>query len=154
MQMYKCEWPNGDVSFVLASDVDDAVYQLDEFGEVEPRMLSKISAFMIDLSPDRKILETNEKSRKEGRDEGDWPWKLNEVGECMSDPASRILPSEEAALRRIRRFEKEAKIYAREQELRKRAERDGTLVDLTARRMADAMKGMGGPFGAEPLDER
>lgn len=140
MPLFKCEWPNGDVSFVLARDVDDAILRLDEFGDAERPMLTKLSEFMIDLSPNRKILEENERARKQDRDEEGFPWELSEVGECLLDPEAGILPSEEQTLRRLRRAERQTRTGERarasEATLRARAIRDGTLVDLTARRRA------------------
>ena len=56
MPLYRCEWPNGDVSFVLADDVQDAIVKLDEWGEATPKMLRKVTQFLIDLSPQRDVL--------------------------------------------------------------------------------------------------
>lgn len=140
MPLYKCEWPNGDVSFVLARDVDGAIERLDELGEAEPPMLTKLSEFLIDLSPNRKILEANERARKEDRDAEGFPWELGELSECLLDPEAGVLPSEEQTLRRLRKLQRQTRAAERSREseaaLRARAIRDGTLVDLTARRRA------------------
>ncbi len=136
MPMYRCDWPNGDVTFVLARDIEDAILQLDELGDAEPRMLKRIHEFMIDLKPNRRALLANERARKEGRDETENPWELGEFGEVMLDPESDLLPSEESTLRRLRKYEKEGKLSQREQELRRRAEQEGKIIDLTMRRLA------------------
>jgi hypothetical protein len=154
MSLYKCEWPNGDVSFVLARDKADAMVRLDEFGAAEPRMISKLSEFMIDLSPDRKILEANERARREDREEEGFPWQLNEVGECLLDPESGVLPSEEKTLRRLRKSQREVgtqvEVQVRDSELRTRAIREGILIDLAARRRAASAKR---PELTETVDE-
>ncbi len=105
MPMYKCEWPNGDVSFVLASDVEDAISQLDELGDADASMIKRVREFMIDLTPNRQILEANERARKEGRGDLDWPWELAGFGESMYDPDAEIFPSDKATLRRLRAFD-------------------------------------------------
>lgn len=173
MPLFKCEWPNGDVSFVLARDVADAMLRLDEFGDAEPAMLTKLSEFLIDLSPNRKVLEENDRARKEGRDEEGFPWQLGELSECLLDPEAGVLPSEEATLRRLRKVQRQTQGEARpsprvrqtqrpqakvsdekrtregEAALRARAIRDGTLVDLAARRR-DAQRR---PTLTSPVDE-
>ena len=63
MPLYRCEWPNGDVSFVLADDVQDAIVKLDEWGEATPKMLRKVTQFLIDLSPQRDVLAQRAKLR-------------------------------------------------------------------------------------------
>lgn len=153
MPLFKCEWPNGDVSFVLARDIDNAIEQLDEFDTAEPHMITKVREFMLDLRPNRKALEANERARKEGRDTEVSPWELSELGECMLEPEGSVLPSDTATLGRIRKFEKEGRSRQREQELRQQAEREGTLIDLTMRRLKEAARRSQFSMPAEPADE-
>jgi hypothetical protein len=102
----------------------------------------------------RRCIFTNERAREEDRDDdAQWPWELNEIGECLLEPDSKILPLEEKVLRRIRKFKREGKALERERELRQRAVRDGTLVDLTERMTRDAMERMWERSGTETSDE-
>ena len=39
MPLYRCNWPNGETSFVLAGDEQDAIAKLDEFDAATPEML-------------------------------------------------------------------------------------------------------------------
>jgi hypothetical protein len=52
MMIYRCDWPNGDVSFVLAEDEVDALFRLDEIGGAEEHMLTEQPEFMIDFEFD------------------------------------------------------------------------------------------------------
>lgn len=42
MNLYRCRWPNGDVSFVLAPNKKEACYYLDQFADPDPRWLQRI----------------------------------------------------------------------------------------------------------------
>jgi hypothetical protein len=44
-----CRWPNGDVSFVLARNKEDATIALDEFDNAELATISKLDNFMLDF---------------------------------------------------------------------------------------------------------
>jgi hypothetical protein len=137
MPLYRCEWPNGDVSFVLADDVQDAIVKLDEWGEATPKMLRKVTQFLIDLSPQRDVLAQRVKLRSQGRpdDHGEPTWTLADLGECMQPGEPGGLPSEEKTWKRIVSFEKQRARHDKERQRRLAAEQDGTLVDLTARRL-------------------
>ncbi len=145
MPLYRCEWPNGDVSFVLASDVDDAIEQLDEWGSATPKMIKRLRQFMIDLKPNRETLERREQYRRSGQSEPDkddpcdYPWELNALGECMESSEPDGMPTETRTLRRIKSFEQHRKQADLEWELRRKAEEEGSLVDLTMRRMKKAI---------------
>lgn len=155
MPMFKCEWPNGDVTFVLAKSVDDAITQLDEFDDATPQMIKRVREFMIDLRPNRAVMEANLRARAEGRSEQGDAWELGDFGESMFSPESSALPSDEDTLRRIRAYEQGEPnaVAEKEQELRDRAERDGTLIDLTKRRLAAAARRMSDAAQAAPPDE-
>jgi hypothetical protein len=49
MPTYMCRWPNGDVSFVVAADKEEAasIGRLDEFGPVEDWMLTPVPDFFM-----------------------------------------------------------------------------------------------------------
>jgi hypothetical protein len=49
MKLYKCAWPNGDVSVVLARDKLDALVRLDEWGDAAMNMVTEIRVFMADF---------------------------------------------------------------------------------------------------------
>lgn len=53
-RLYRCAWPNGSVSVVLARDKDEAVFLLDEWGSAEPEWLTVLDTFMVDFEPDRE----------------------------------------------------------------------------------------------------
>lgn len=80
MGLYRCMWPNGEVSFVMAGDKDDAVILLDEFGEAGREMLSKIENgdFMVTFAPTHDE-ETEGVSAPSSRREYDWV--LSETGD-------------------------------------------------------------------------
>jgi len=50
MPMFMCRWRNGDPSFVFAADDDDAIVQLDEWGNADHAELTRIKHFMVDLA--------------------------------------------------------------------------------------------------------
>ena len=45
MPMFMCRWRNGDPSFVFAANEDDAMVQLDEWGNADHAELTLIKAF-------------------------------------------------------------------------------------------------------------
>lgn len=48
--MFICRWPNGDVSFVEATDEADAIEILDEVGEATPAYLAEVKKdFLLNL---------------------------------------------------------------------------------------------------------
>ncbi len=149
MPLYRCEWPNGDVSFVLADNVEDAVVKLDEWGEATPRMIRRVQQFMIDLTPRREVLHKRDALLRSGQedDQAEPTWELGELGECMIPGEPGGLPSDELTFRRIQSFEKQS--ARRDHALRRRAkaERDGTLVDLTARRLRKLQESLASLLG-------
>jgi hypothetical protein len=50
MPVYMCRWHSGDVSFVWASNKDDAIFKLDEQGNAETCPLIVVPDFMIHLT--------------------------------------------------------------------------------------------------------
>lgn len=54
MKLYRCAWPNGDVSFVRALDKADAVRILDEIASADDDMLTVVtepSDFFVSFTP-------------------------------------------------------------------------------------------------------
>ena len=49
MRLFVCRWPNGDFSIVSAQDREDAVIQLDEWGNAEQARLWPMETCMIDF---------------------------------------------------------------------------------------------------------
>jgi hypothetical protein len=49
MPIFLCRWPNGDFSIVAAHDLEDAVIQLDEWGNAEQAQLWPMERCMIDF---------------------------------------------------------------------------------------------------------
>ena len=47
MPIYMCRWPNGDFSFVLAANQQEAVETLDEIDNAEGCPLSVVEEFMV-----------------------------------------------------------------------------------------------------------
>jgi hypothetical protein len=50
MPLYRCDWPNGEVSIVLARSRRDAVDTLDELGGASLDMLDEIDDFMVTIA--------------------------------------------------------------------------------------------------------
>lgn len=50
MKLYRCNWPNGDISIVLARDKLDAAFRLDEFGDARAEYIREIKQFMVDFT--------------------------------------------------------------------------------------------------------
>lgn len=50
MPIYMCRWHSGDISFVSASNKEDAIFKLDELGNAETCPLIKVPDFMIHLT--------------------------------------------------------------------------------------------------------
>lgn len=75
MGLYRCLWPDGDVSFVMAKDKDDALFLLDEFGGAGEEMLTEVGCgdFMVTFTPTCEEEEDGE--------EGEYGWALSESGE-------------------------------------------------------------------------
>jgi hypothetical protein len=80
MGLYRCLWPNGEVSFVVAKDESDAILHLDEFGEADEEMLSEVEDgdFMVTFAASRD--EVDEKTG-----EREYDWVLSETGERTTD---------------------------------------------------------------------
>jgi hypothetical protein len=49
MPLFRCDWPNGETTFVLASTKADAIDKLDEFDAAEPEMLRVVNEFMLSI---------------------------------------------------------------------------------------------------------
>jgi hypothetical protein len=49
MAMYLCRWPNGEFSIVSAATKDDAIVLLDEWGNAEQALLTRINDCMFDF---------------------------------------------------------------------------------------------------------
>lgn len=58
--LYVCRWPNTDVSFVYADDVNHAIELLDEVGGASPDMLEEAGDFMVDFSSSGKLVGLGE----------------------------------------------------------------------------------------------
>lgn len=154
MHLYRCSWPNGDVSFVLARNIDDAISRLDEFDSAERWMIERVSQFMVDFRASRRVLVGNARRTADDADaDTEFPWRLAGLGECMHDPDAGILPSEETTLERIEAFRKQQKEDEREQKLRRAAVLDGSLVDLSYVRQTRALKRWWALLGAEEEKE-
>ncbi len=54
MRLFRCDWPNGDVSFVLANDEDDAIFELDEVAAADRRMLTEVDTFQVHFALKRR----------------------------------------------------------------------------------------------------
>lgn len=50
MPLYRCDWPNGDVSWVLAKSVAAAIEELDEAGDADESFLTPVKSFSIHLA--------------------------------------------------------------------------------------------------------
>ena len=141
MHLYRCSWPNGDVSFVLARSIDDAILRLDEFDGAERWMIERVSEFLVDFRASRRVLVSNARKTADDADaDTEFPWRLAGLGACMHDPEAGILPSEETTLGRIEAFRREERARAQEETLRRAAARDGRLVDLNHVRQTRALK--------------
>lgn len=46
-RLFRYDWPNGDVSFVLAKSVSDAIRELDEVDSADEHMLTEVDAFQV-----------------------------------------------------------------------------------------------------------
>ena len=92
MRLYKCEWPDGDVTLVLARSKEEALDELDELGEATEEMVTVVRSFMVTFTP--KEVEHPEV------DQGDFEWGLGHLGECMG----LILPDVNEAVSRSGAF--------------------------------------------------
>ncbi|MBL8632455.1 MAG: hypothetical protein JNM40_04475 [Myxococcales bacterium] len=152
MPLYRCEWPNGDVSFVLADNIEDAIVKLDEWGEATPQMIRRVQQFLIDLSPRRAVLRKRAARLRSGLpdDLGEQTWKLGELGECMIPGEPGGLPSEDLTWQRIRSFAAQRKRQDTQQQQQQDAEQDGTLDSLTARRLRKLQESLASLLGRNP----
>lgn len=101
-RLFRCDWPNGDVSFVLAKDEDEAIFQLDEVGAAEESMLTEVFTFQIHLALRRKKGGASA-SGEEG--ESGWGFALEGFGEMTEeymDPAAAVARKELFERRRKR----------------------------------------------------
>lgn len=60
MKLYKCSWPNGSFSFVLARDKLDAIELLDEWDSADIAWLKEVKSFMVDFDIDRAAVAETE----------------------------------------------------------------------------------------------
>jgi len=89
MRLYKCEWPDGDVTMILARNKEEALDDLDEIGNADIEMLTEVRSFMVTFAP-------TEVEHPEV-DEPDFEWSLSHLGECMVG----VLPAIEEAIARL-----------------------------------------------------
>lgn len=89
MRLYKCEWLDGSVSFVLASNKKDAASKLREVGSVDADMVIAVTEFLVTLAP---VIPSPEALAD------DAPWYVSELGDCMAD----VLPDYVESLKKQR----------------------------------------------------
>lgn len=89
MRLYKCQWPDGDVTVVLARSVEEALDELEEVGTATADMISLMKEFMVTFTPteieDPAVEET------------DFKWGVLEMGECMERVFPDVLEAERMA---------------------------------------------------------
>jgi len=100
--LYKCAWPNGDVSVVYATNEEDAIEWLDEVGGAEPEMLTELAAgtFMLHFTP----THDEEAEWEEGDGEKYYTWVLENFGGCTVDDGGAL--SDEEAKKGVEEQEK------------------------------------------------
>lgn len=89
MKLYKCEWLDGSVSFVLARSGKDASSKLLEVGAVDADAITVVDEFLVTLAPGVSIDGA-------GSVVNDGAWAVSELGECMAD----VLPDHAQSLAR------------------------------------------------------
>ncbi len=72
MPLYRCDWPNGESTFVLAHHEQDAIEKLDEFDGATPAMLHEVRDFMLSIA--RVRLDHPEA-------EGEHDYMIGDIGE-------------------------------------------------------------------------
>lgn len=83
MKLYRCLWPNGDVSVVLARNKTDAIFELDEVGGATPSYLEEIvDTFMVHFVPVQ--------GRPDGDDDPGGRWALEGFGELTCDESGPL----------------------------------------------------------------
>jgi hypothetical protein len=53
LRLFRCDWPNGNVSFVLARSHLDAIWELDEVDGAEEEMLTEVDTFQVHFALER-----------------------------------------------------------------------------------------------------
>jgi hypothetical protein len=90
MPLFVCAWPDGDVSFVEADDVEQAIFVLDEFGDADPSIVTRCPpGFALQLSPTV--------TREDGTIIGSW--EVDELAGAMTAPGGPL--DRAAAVRRV-----------------------------------------------------
>lgn len=79
LRLFRCDWPNGDVSFVLANDEDDAICELDEVAAAERSMLTEVFTFQLHLAL-KKRRRTATSNRKP-----EWAFVLEGFGDVTAE---------------------------------------------------------------------
>ena len=86
LRLFRCDWPNGDVSFVLAENENEAIFELDEVGAAEEAMLTEVVTFQLHLALKRK-----KRRAADPKDEPPWRFVLEGFGDTTAeymDPAA------------------------------------------------------------------
>lgn len=81
-KLYRCAWPNGDVSLVYAGNIEDAIWLLDEVAEALPEMITEVrEALILNLAAAEWVGPTEELD--DDADAGDFhcPWVLESTNE-------------------------------------------------------------------------
>jgi len=70
-RLWKCSWPNGSFSIVLARTKADVVFLLDEFDSADESMVTEVRHFVIDFNFNEEAARASAAMRGEERDEVD-----------------------------------------------------------------------------------
>ena len=84
MPLYKCQWADGAVSFVIAKNKAQAISDLMEVGAANPSEVTVVKDFLVTFTP---CVEVGDEGRE-------CFWEIGELGECMR----HVLPDVEASM--------------------------------------------------------
>lgn len=79
-RLFRCDWPNRDVSFVLADDEDDAIFELDEVASADRSMLTEVATFQLHLA-----LKRRKRAAATSDGERNWTFVLEGFGELTAE---------------------------------------------------------------------
>lgn len=79
-RFFRCDWPNGDVSFVLAHDESDAIFELDEVAAAERSMLTEVDTFQVHLA-----LKRLKRAASDAKSGPKWAFVLEGFGELTEE---------------------------------------------------------------------